>query len=190
MDNNLYAANKTNSLGKSWSNRASNIAPASRRRRRRTRPSSAALNMSSFASAFLRTSRAAIRSNGQVNPVQTAWGKNGGAYMRNYATAFERTKPHVNIGMSYPCQVMHTLADTLQAPSVTSITARPPSPPPSPSVRPRRALPTSSTMPRSTRLPRSASAVSPSPPPTSSTRPRTATMPTSTAPVTPITSRT
>ena len=53
--------------------------------------------MSSFASTFLRTSRA-LRSNG-VNPVQSAWGARGGAYMRNYATAFERTKPHVNIGM-------------------------------------------------------------------------------------------
>ncbi|KAI5205161.1 translation elongation factor Tu [Aureobasidium subglaciale] len=54
--------------------------------------------MSSFASAFLRTSRVALRSNGAVNPVQAAWGPRGGAYMRNYATAFERTKPHVNIG--------------------------------------------------------------------------------------------
>ncbi|CAD0045862.1 unnamed protein product [Aureobasidium pullulans] len=50
--------------------------------------------MSSFASAFLRTSRAALRSNGAANPVQAAWGSRGGAYMRNYATAFERTKPH------------------------------------------------------------------------------------------------
>ncbi|KAH0247461.1 translation elongation factor Tu, partial [Aureobasidium melanogenum] len=32
------------------------------------------------------------------NPVQAAWGSRGGAYMRNYATAFERNKPHVNIG--------------------------------------------------------------------------------------------
>ena len=56
--------------------------------------------MSSFASAFLRTSRAALRSNGAANPVQAAWGPRGGAYMRNYATAFERNKPHVNIGPS------------------------------------------------------------------------------------------
>lgn len=56
--------------------------------------------MSSFASAFLRTSRAALRSNGAANPVQAAWGSRGGAYMRNYATAFERNKPHVNIGPS------------------------------------------------------------------------------------------
>lgn len=56
--------------------------------------------MSSFASAFLRTTRASLRANAQVNPVQAAWGSRGGAYMRNYATAFERTKPHVNIGES------------------------------------------------------------------------------------------
>ncbi|CAD0013229.1 unnamed protein product [Aureobasidium pullulans] len=53
--------------------------------------------MSSFASAFLRTSRAALRSNGAANPVQAAWGSRGGAYMRNYATAFERTKPHTTL---------------------------------------------------------------------------------------------
>lgn len=57
--------------------------------------------MSAFAQAFLRTSRVALR--GQyVNPMQSALGSRGGAQFvaasRNYATAFERTKPHVNIG--------------------------------------------------------------------------------------------
>lgn len=54
--------------------------------------------MSSFAKAFVRTSRVALKT-GSVNPVQAAWGSRGGALMRNYATAFERSKPHVNVGM-------------------------------------------------------------------------------------------
>ncbi|KAF1346194.1 elongation factor Tu GTP binding domain-containing protein [Delphinella strobiligena] len=52
--------------------------------------------MSAFAKTFLRTSRALRNPN--VNPVQNAWGSRGGALMRNYATAFERSKPHVNVG--------------------------------------------------------------------------------------------
>ncbi|EON69775.1 elongation factor Tu, mitochondrial [Coniosporium apollinis CBS 100218] len=58
--------------------------------------------MSPFAQAFLRTSRAALRQRTGVNPVQQALGVQGGARyvqaVRNYATVFERNKPHVNIG--------------------------------------------------------------------------------------------
>ncbi|GAB7347073.1 hypothetical protein MBLNU459_g3206t1 [Dothideomycetes sp. NU459] len=53
--------------------------------------------MSAFAQSFLRTSRAALRTNA-LNPVHSAWGSRGGALLRNYATAFERSKPHVNVG--------------------------------------------------------------------------------------------
>ncbi|KAJ9637874.1 translation elongation factor Tu [Coniosporium apollinis] len=58
--------------------------------------------MSPFAQAFLRASRAALRQRTGVNPVQQALGVQGGARyvaaVRNYATVFERNKPHVNIG--------------------------------------------------------------------------------------------
>ena len=169
--------------------------------------------MSSFSRVFQRTARSAFQYNRALNPVQNALGAQGtGRWMngvRNYA-AFTRDKPHVNIG-AYLNQ-LYCLYDPnpTQVPLVTSITERysasfapraPPhehtliahrqrSQPPSPSVRPRRATPSSSSTAPSTRRLRSASVVSPSPPPTSSTRPTTATMPTSTAPVTPITSRT
>lgn len=63
--------------------------------------------MSAFAQAFLRTSRAALRHQNTLNPVQQALGRQGGArYVaacRSYATAFERSKPHVNIGGSACC---------------------------------------------------------------------------------------
>ncbi|KAK5007723.1 translation elongation factor Tu [Elasticomyces elasticus] len=56
----------------------------------------------SLAQAFFRTSRAALRQQKGVNPVQSALGSRGGvqftAATRNYATVFERNKPHVNIG--------------------------------------------------------------------------------------------
>ncbi|KAF2087810.1 translation elongation factor Tu [Saccharata proteae CBS 121410] len=58
--------------------------------------------MSAFTRAFLRTTRAALRQQSGVNPVQTALGAQGRAQylgqVRNYAAAFERNKPHVNIG--------------------------------------------------------------------------------------------
>ncbi|KAF2104737.1 translation elongation factor Tu [Rhizodiscina lignyota] len=58
--------------------------------------------MSTFSRAFLRTSRAALRQQKGVNPLQSALGSRGGAQYtsqwRNYATVFERNKPHVNIG--------------------------------------------------------------------------------------------
>jgi len=58
--------------------------------------------MSAFAQAFLRTSRATLRRQNGVSPTQFALGSRGSAQFltatRNYATAFERTKPHVNIG--------------------------------------------------------------------------------------------
>lgn len=57
--------------------------------------------MAVFASAFLRTSRAAF-SKSSTNAIQQALGTKGAARYaqayRNYATAFERSKPHVNIG--------------------------------------------------------------------------------------------
>lgn len=55
----------------------------------------------SFARIALRTSRA-LRNQTSSNPIQTALGARGQTQFangaRNYATAFERTKPHVNIG--------------------------------------------------------------------------------------------
>ncbi|KAF2396862.1 elongation factor Tu, mitochondrial precursor [Trichodelitschia bisporula] len=55
-----------------------------------------------YAHAFLRTSRAAFGLWRAANPLQQALGAQGAAKYaaacRNYATAFERTKPHVNIG--------------------------------------------------------------------------------------------
>lgn len=57
----------------------------------------------SFARAFLRTSRALRSQNG--SPIQYALSNRGQAQFagaaRNYATVFERNKPHVNIG-SHP----------------------------------------------------------------------------------------
>lgn len=48
---------------------------------------------------LLRTSRVALRPHKGVNPVQQVLGqeRNGA---RGLATVFERTKPHVNIGMT------------------------------------------------------------------------------------------
>lgn len=61
--------------------------------------------MSAFAQAFLRTGRAALARGSYQNPVQRALGVNGSvkytAACRNYATAFERSKPHVNIGIYF-----------------------------------------------------------------------------------------
>jgi len=58
--------------------------------------------MAVFASAFLRTGRAAFARSSASNPIQQALGVKGAARYaqayRNYATAFERSKPHVNIG--------------------------------------------------------------------------------------------
>lgn len=180
-------------------------------------PASSLFNstMSSFSRVFQRTARSAFQYQRGVNPVQNALGAQGtGRWMngvRNYA-AFTRDKPHVNIGMSplnrcvylcltqsryhWPRRPRKGTAPPLPPEHLrvrtqhTLIAHRPPSLPPSQSVRPRRATPSSSSTAPSTRLLRSASVVSPSPPPTSSTRPTTATMPTSTALVTPITSRT
>lgn len=56
-----------------------------------------------FAQAFLRTGRAALSRGSYANPLQQALGVKGSAKYaqayRNYATAFTRNKPHVNIGM-------------------------------------------------------------------------------------------
>lgn len=60
--------------------------------------------MSTFSRAFVRVGRDALRQRNSVNPVQQALGVQGSArYVqacRTYATVFERTKPHVNIGES------------------------------------------------------------------------------------------
>jgi elongation factor Tu len=55
----------------------------------------------SFARTFLQTARA-VRAGHSINPVQQALSARSQAQFvhaaRCYATAFERTKPHVNIG--------------------------------------------------------------------------------------------
>lgn len=60
-------------------------------------------NMAIFAQTVLRTGRLALSRAGASNPIQQALGYQGAAKYasayRNYATAFERSKPHVNIGM-------------------------------------------------------------------------------------------
>jgi elongation factor Tu len=52
---------------------------------------------------FLWTARSALLSGKSVNPLQHVLRRQNGAAVlnaaRTYATAFERTKPHVNIGM-------------------------------------------------------------------------------------------
>jgi elongation factor Tu len=59
--------------------------------------------MSTFSRQLWRTSRNALRYTKTVNPVQQALGVQGGSRyvngVRNYAAAFTRDKPHVNIGM-------------------------------------------------------------------------------------------
>jgi len=150
----------------------------------------------SFARIALRTSRA-LRAQSS-NPIQTALGARGQTQFangaRNYATAFERTKPHVNIGtIGHVDHGKVCSMDLSRAGLYTGGGAnrtRPPLQQLSPSGKQRRAtLPTSTMVPLIRRL-KSASVVSPSPPPTSNTRPTPATTPTSTVPVTPITSRT
>ena len=82
----------------------------------------------SFVQAFARTSRAALRQKSNASPVQLALGKQGSSqYLngwRSYATAFERNKPHVNIGMSDDLTPSADLADDSKVQLVTSITAR------------------------------------------------------------------
>lgn len=52
---------------------------------------------------FLRTARSALQQGNSVSPLQHALRRQNGASVLNaaraYATAFERTKPHVNIGL-------------------------------------------------------------------------------------------
>ena len=163
--------------------------------------------MSSFSRTFLRTSRNALKYQRGVNPVQQAWGAQGKYGVRNYAAAFQRDKPHVNIGM-FPCAAYycHLLIENRNhwsrrsrkgtivrlPPTMTpsNILSRLPSQQPSPSVKQKRATPSSSNTVPLTRLPRSGNVVLPSPQHTSSTRPTTGIMPTLTARVTPITLKT
>lgn len=50
---------------------------------------------------LLRTTRFALRQRKGINPVEQVFGRDhNGA--RGLATSFERTKPHVNIGIFYP----------------------------------------------------------------------------------------
>ena len=57
--------------------------------------------MSAFARSItplLRTTRLAIQHHRGINPVQNVFGQDRNG-VRGLATVFERTKPHVNIGM-------------------------------------------------------------------------------------------
>lgn len=148
----------------------------------------------SFARTFLRTSRA-LRSPSS-NPIHNALNAQGQShFLRSYATVFERTKPHVNIGtIGHVDHGKVRQRPSRSHPRYAQLTmlsgTRPPSPQPSPSVRPKRASqPTSSTA-QLTKPPKSASAASPSARHTLNTRPTTDITPTSTARVTRITSRT
>lgn len=49
--------------------------------------------------ALVRSSRIAAQSSTHVNPVNSVFGQNR-ILARNYAAQFQRTKPHVNIGMT------------------------------------------------------------------------------------------
>jgi elongation factor Tu len=62
--------------------------------------------MSAFArtiTPFIKTARSALLHGNSVSPLQHALRRKNGAQVinafRSYAVAFERTKPHVNIGM-------------------------------------------------------------------------------------------
>lgn len=66
-------------------------------------------SISRAANLFFRTSRSSLLRPGAVNPVHHVFSNNKLA-ARGMATVFERTKPHVNIGMYcgpgsklYPC---------------------------------------------------------------------------------------
>lgn len=54
---------------------------------------------------FFQTARSALRQGNAVSPLQHALRRQNGAAVinaaRSYATAFERSKPHVNIGMGF-----------------------------------------------------------------------------------------
>ena len=62
--------------------------------------------MSVFAQTLLRSSRFALSRGSATNPIQHALGAKAGLKYtlacRQYATAFQRDKPHVNIGMLLP----------------------------------------------------------------------------------------
>jgi elongation factor Tu len=62
--------------------------------------------MSAFSRAVWCTTRLALRNQSLVNPLQQALGVQGGSRylngVRNYAVAFTRDKPHVNIGIYTP----------------------------------------------------------------------------------------
>lgn len=59
---------------------------------------------------FFQTARSALRQGNAVSPLQHALRRQNGAAVinaaRSYATAFERSKPHVNIGMHPFCVSM------------------------------------------------------------------------------------
>lgn len=57
------------------------------------------------ANLFLRTSRASLLRPAGVNPVHHVFGKDR-LSARGLATAFERTKPHVNIGRPLPLSIV------------------------------------------------------------------------------------
>ncbi len=49
---------------------------------------------------LLRTTRITVRQQKGVNPIQQVFGRDANG-TRGLATVFERSKPHVNIGMEY-----------------------------------------------------------------------------------------
>lgn len=152
--------------------------------------------MSYFARSLLPTARA-LCSRSALNPVHHTPLYNAA---RCYATAFERTKPHVNIGtighvdhgkvpyIPTPPALLPNPNDSLM--NTGLIPPRPPSQPPSPNAKQKRGLPPSSNMGPSTKPQRSVNAVLPSRPRTLNTKLRPATTPTSTAQATPTTSKT
>lgn len=77
---------------------------------------------------FLRTARSALQQGNSVSPLQHALRRQNGASVlnaaRTYATAFERTKPHVNIGLSSSADSIAVVLMRFQVQLGTLITAR------------------------------------------------------------------
>ena len=59
---------------------------------------------------LLRTTRLAVRQQKGINPIQQVFGKDANG-ARCLATAFDRSKPHVNIGMEKSKSIVLKWAD-------------------------------------------------------------------------------
>ncbi len=59
---------------------------------------------------LLRTTRLAVRQQKGINPIQQVFGKDANG-VRCLATAFDRSKPHVNIGMEKSKSIIVNWAD-------------------------------------------------------------------------------